>query len=152
RGRAGVAPRPRPRRSDGPSLAARAASGRAGRTAHALDVPAGPGRVPRGGDRPARQTGRALRRIRPRAPAGAGVPPVRPRHPYFGGRPLTGPRPSWPRVTPPAVAGPPAAPAQAPAPKSDLGDNAALKYWQAFGQLPPLDKDQEKLLQDWRTA
>jgi hypothetical protein len=27
--------------------------------------------------------------------------------------------------------------------------NAALKYWQAFGLLPTLDKDQEKVVEDW---
>jgi hypothetical protein len=31
----------------------------------------------------------------------------------------------------------------------DLGANAALKYWQAFAFLPTLDKDQQKLLEDW---
>lgn len=33
-----------------------------------------------------------------------------------------------------------------------LNDNAALQYWQAFSQMPALDKDQEKLLAEWRTA
>jgi hypothetical protein len=28
-------------------------------------------------------------------------------------------------------------------------DNAALQYWQAFAQMPALDKPQEKLLEDW---
>ncbi|MFL5243321.1 MAG: hypothetical protein ACJ8FY_14545 [Gemmataceae bacterium] len=32
---------------------------------------------------------------------------------------------------------------------TDLGANAAMKYWQAFALLPNLDKDQEKLLEDW---
>jgi hypothetical protein len=36
--------------------------------------------------------------------------------------------------------------AQAPA-RSDT--NAALKYWTAFGLLPVLDKDQEKIVQEW---
>jgi hypothetical protein len=36
-------------------------------------------------------------------------------------------------------------PAAAQAPDA----NAALKYWQAFALLPALDKDQEKLLQEW---
>src|SRR5262249_10168455 len=40
-----------------------------------------------------------------------------------------------------AVAGPRAAAA-------DLPPNAAVKYWTAFGLLPKLDKDQEKLLAD----
>jgi hypothetical protein len=35
--------------------------------------------------------------------------------------------------------------------KSNLGGNAALQYWQAFSQLPALDTDQEKLLDEWRT-
>ena len=40
------------------------------------------------------------------------------------------------------------APASAQTPAR--GDaNAALKYWTAFGLLPALDKDQEKLLQEW---
>jgi hypothetical protein len=32
---------------------------------------------------------------------------------------------------------------------TDLGDNAALRYWQAFAHLPPRDKDQEKMLVEW---
>src|SRR5271165_6375313 len=45
----------------------------------------------------------------------------------------------------------PASPATAQAPdaKPDLGANAAGKYWQAFALLPNLDKDQEKLLEQW---
>ena len=39
--------------------------------------------------------------------------------------------------------------AQSPDARSELVDNAAMKYWQAFALLPLLDKDQEKLLQDW---
>lgn len=40
------------------------------------------------------------------------------------------------------------APASAqPAPKGD--DNAAMKYWQAFGLMPTLTKDQEKILHEW---
>ena len=39
--------------------------------------------------------------------------------------------------------------AQAPDAKPDLGANAAGKYWQAFALLPSLDKDQEKLLDQW---
>lgn len=42
--------------------------------------------------------------------------------------------------------------AQAPDPKPVAGANAAIKYWQAFALLPPLDKDQEKLLQEWNKA
>ncbi|HKB04082.1 MAG TPA: hypothetical protein VKD90_17805 [Gemmataceae bacterium] len=38
-----------------------------------------------------------------------------------------------------------AAPAAAQAPNT----NAALKYWQAFGLMPTLDKDQEKIVEDW---
>jgi hypothetical protein len=33
--------------------------------------------------------------------------------------------------------------------KPDLAANAALQYWQAFSQMPTLDKDQEKLLDEW---
>ena len=39
--------------------------------------------------------------------------------------------------------------AQTPDAKPDLGANAAMKYWQAFALLPTLDRDQEKLLQEW---
>src|SRR3954467_3885990 len=39
------------------------------------------------------------------------------------------------------------APAAAQAPRADA--NAAMKYWQAFGLMPTLDKDQEKVLHDW---
>jgi hypothetical protein len=39
--------------------------------------------------------------------------------------------------------------AQATDGKPDAGANAAMKYWQAFALLPPLDKDQETLLQEW---
>jgi hypothetical protein len=39
--------------------------------------------------------------------------------------------------------------AQTPRSKSALEANAALKYWQAFALLPPLDDAQEKLLSDW---
>jgi hypothetical protein len=35
---------------------------------------------------------------------------------------------------------------QPPRPRSGLGDNAALRYWQAFSQLPKLDERQEKLM------
>ena len=33
--------------------------------------------------------------------------------------------------------------------RTELAENAALQYWQAFAQMPNLDKEQEKLLQDW---
>ena len=39
--------------------------------------------------------------------------------------------------------------AQVPDVKSDLAANAAMKYWQAFAQLPAIDKDQEKVLENW---
>src|SRR5262245_13141190 len=39
--------------------------------------------------------------------------------------------------------------AQAPDAKPGLGANAAIKYWQACALLPALDKDQEKLLDQW---
>jgi len=43
--------------------------------------------------------------------------------------------------------------AQAPdaAPPS-LGDNAALKYWQAFAQLPQWTEQQQRIIGDWRTV
>lgn len=44
---------------------------------------------------------------------------------------------------------PSSAVAQPAATKPNLGANAAMKYWQAFAQMPVLDKDQEKLLADW---
>jgi hypothetical protein len=47
-----------------------------------------------------------------------------------------------------ALVPPVPAAAQSPDAKSDLGANAALKYWQAFAVLPRLDKDQEKLLEE----
>jgi hypothetical protein len=37
----------------------------------------------------------------------------------------------------------------APAAAQTPNTNAALKYWQAFGLLPALDKDQEKIVEDW---
>jgi hypothetical protein len=39
--------------------------------------------------------------------------------------------------------------AQVPVAGPDLGANAALKYWQAFALVPALDKDQERLLEQW---
>lgn len=36
--------------------------------------------------------------------------------------------------------------------KSELGANAAMKYWQAFALLPALNKEQEKIVQDWKTV
>ena len=44
-----------------------------------------------------------------------------------------------------------AAQAQAdkPPPAADASANAALQYWQAFSQLPSLDQEQQKLLEDW---
>jgi hypothetical protein len=42
--------------------------------------------------------------------------------------------------------------AQTPEVRSDLGANAAMKYWQAFALLPALDADQEKLLSDWNNV
>ncbi len=35
------------------------------------------------------------------------------------------------------------------APQSEAGGNAAMKYWQAFALLPALDRDQEKLIDEW---
>jgi hypothetical protein len=51
-----------------------------------------------------------------------------------------------------AAAWPSYARSQAPDVKSDLAGNAALQYWQAFAQLPTLDKEQEKILGDWNTV
>jgi hypothetical protein len=42
--------------------------------------------------------------------------------------------------------------AQTPGGKSDLGANAALKYWRAFALLPTLDKEEQKLLNEWDKA
>jgi hypothetical protein len=42
--------------------------------------------------------------------------------------------------------------AQAPDANTDLGANAALKYWQAFGLLPAMDKNQQKILEQWNKA
>lgn len=36
--------------------------------------------------------------------------------------------------------------------KQDLGANAAMKYWQAFAHLSRLDKEQEKLLENWNSV
>ena len=42
--------------------------------------------------------------------------------------------------------------AQTPSPAPvNLGDNAALKYWVAFGLLQNLSPEQQKLLRDWKT-
>jgi hypothetical protein len=49
----------------------------------------------------------------------------------------------------PALLWPAAASAQAPEAKTDLAANAALKYWQAFAQMPALTKEQAKLLERW---
>ncbi len=53
---------------------------------------------------------------------------------------------------PPALAWPAQAADQAPDAKTELGANAAVKYWQAFALMPALDKDQEKILDDWKKA
>src|SRR5262245_11210690 len=42
--------------------------------------------------------------------------------------------------------------AQAADARPDLGANAAMKYWQAFAQLPALDKDEEKRLEQGNKA
>jgi len=42
--------------------------------------------------------------------------------------------------------------AQVPDGRSDLATNAALQYWQAFSQMPTLDKDQERVLGEWSTV
>ena len=42
------------------------------------------------------------------------------------------------------------APGAEPGARSDLGANAAMKYWEGFALLPPLDQDQERLLEEWQ--
>jgi hypothetical protein len=42
--------------------------------------------------------------------------------------------------------------AQAPDGRPDLAANAAIKYWQAFAFLGTLNKDQQKLLEEWHKA
>jgi hypothetical protein len=51
-----------------------------------------------------------------------------------------------------ALIPPSTATAQDPEARVGLGANAAMKYWQAFALLPPLDKDQEQLLERWNKA
>ncbi len=46
----------------------------------------------------------------------------------------------------------PAALAAEPGAKTELAENAALQYWQAFSQLPSMDKDAEKFATQWNTA
>src|SRR5262245_539766 len=46
----------------------------------------------------------------------------------------------------------PRASAQVPDGRTELAANAALQYWQAFSQLPTLDKEQEKLLGELQTV
>lgn len=50
-----------------------------------------------------------------------------------------------------ALLSPLAAPAQPPE-SSNLAGNAALQYWQAFHHMPALSKEQEELLNGWRTV
>jgi hypothetical protein len=45
-----------------------------------------------------------------------------------------------------------AARAQVPDGRTELAANAALQYWQAFSQMPALDKDQEKLLSEYSSV
>ncbi|HEX2473870.1 MAG TPA: hypothetical protein VHK01_03930, partial [Lacipirellulaceae bacterium] len=42
--------------------------------------------------------------------------------------------------------------AQRPAGQSELGSNAALQYWQAFAQMPALNEEQQKILDEWSTV
>jgi hypothetical protein len=42
--------------------------------------------------------------------------------------------------------------AQRPAGQSELGPNAALQYWQAFAQMPSLNDEQQKILDEWSTV
>jgi hypothetical protein len=41
------------------------------------------------------------------------------------------------------------APPSKPPAATDPSANAALQYWQAFAQMPSLDQEQQKLLEDW---
>ncbi len=41
---------------------------------------------------------------------------------------------------------------QAAEEKQDPAANAAIQYWKAFSLMPTLDKDQEKILENWTTA
>src|SRR5262245_9190096 len=50
------------------------------------------------------------------------------------------------------LACPALAAAQDPTQRSPLAENAALQYWQAFAQMQSLDKDQQKLLEEWNTV
>jgi hypothetical protein len=54
-------------------------------------------------------------------------------------------------IVPPAFASAEPAVASKTEP-SDHTSNAALQYWQAFAQMPPMAKEQEKLLAEWRTV
>ena len=36
--------------------------------------------------------------------------------------------------------------------KTELAENAALQYWKAFNQMQTLDKDQQKILDEWNTV
>lgn len=42
--------------------------------------------------------------------------------------------------------------AQQIAGQSELGANAALQHWQAFIQMPALDEEQQKILDEWKTV
>jgi len=42
--------------------------------------------------------------------------------------------------------------AESPAGKTDLWPNAALQYWQAFALMPNFDKDEEKIIDEWKTV
>ena len=42
--------------------------------------------------------------------------------------------------------------AQQVAGQSELGPNAALQYWQAFAQMPALNDEQQKFLDEWSTV
>jgi hypothetical protein len=42
--------------------------------------------------------------------------------------------------------------AQQVAGQSELGANAALQYWQAFIQMPALNEEQQKILDEWKTV
>src|SRR5262249_27565054 len=105
-------------------------------------LPAGPGPLAPNPPGPARSTGRRPAGRRPRARRN-GPPGPSGHQRVHRGRPIRSGFLVVPLVG--RVLGRPAF-AQ-PAPKGDT--NAAMKYWQAFGLMPTLTKDQETILHDW---
>jgi hypothetical protein len=58
----------------------------------------------------------------------------------------------WSAVPRASAADAPAAGAPIPHPGGELADNAALRYWPAFQFLPSGDPNQDRILENWRTA